>query len=241
MTTTRSMWAPVSLRRCLLALIVLAAAGAIAGSLLAPAYGNVGRWLLWICKPLATVLVLLLAWTAVQPVSGPYRRRITIGLGFCLLGDICLMLPQNLFVPGLACFAVAQLCFIGAFVSDVRFAAKPWPWMGCLAYAVLATWILWASLAADMRLPVMVYVLLLATMAGQALSRVVDLRGHENPAAATAPLAGVGALLFMLSDSLLAWDRFRQPLPLAALWVLATYYAAIGLIACSVSRQAVEK
>ena len=30
----------------------------------------------------------------------------------------------------------------------------------------------------------------------------------------------------MLSDSVLAVDRFVQPVPLALLWVLATYYAA---------------
>lgn len=232
MTTT-------SLRRWTTALIVLAAAGAIVGSLLSSAQGaDVWRWMLWICKPLATILVLLLAWRAVRPVSVRYRRRITLGLALCLLGDICLMLPQNLFVPGLTCFAVAQACFIGAFVSDVRFAARPWPWMLCLAYAVLAIWILWPSLASSMRLPVMVYVILLASMAGQALGRAVYLREHRDPAAATALLAAVGALFFMASDSLLAWDRFRQPLPLAALWVLTTYYVAIGLIACSVDRRA---
>ena len=41
----------------------------------------------------------------------------------------------------------------------------------------------------------------------------------------------------MVSDSLLAWDRFRHALPLSALWVLGTYYPAIGLIAGSVRRE----
>ncbi len=40
----------------------------------------------------------------------------------------------------------------------------------------------------------------------------------------------------MTSDSLLAWDRFRDALPWSALWVLGTYYPAIGLIAGSVRR-----
>ena len=34
----------------------------------------------------------------------------------------------------------------------------------------------------------------------------------------------------MLSDSLLAIDKFAMPLPMAKLWVLATYYAAQVLI-----------
>ncbi|NMW25824.1 lysoplasmalogenase, partial [Rhodanobacter denitrificans] len=38
------------------------------------------------------------------------------------------------------------------------------------------------------------------------------------------------------SDSLLAWDRFRGPLPLASLWVLSAYYLALWRIARSVQR-----
>jgi uncharacterized membrane protein YhhN len=40
----------------------------------------------------------------------------------------------------------------------------------------------------------------------------------------------VGAGFFMLSDTLLALNKFVTPLPLAPLWVLATYYAAQVLI-----------
>ena len=46
--------------------------------------------------------------------------------------------------------------------------------------------------------------------------------------------AAAGALLFMLSDTLLAWNRFRLAIPLASLWVLATYYAALWCLARSV-------
>jgi hypothetical protein len=40
----------------------------------------------------------------------------------------------------------------------------------------------------------------------------------------------LGACFFMLSDSLLATNRFVQPLPLAQVGVLATYYAAQAFI-----------
>ena len=40
----------------------------------------------------------------------------------------------------------------------------------------------------------------------------------------------LGACFFMLSDSLLATNRFVQPMPLAQVWVLATYYAAQAFI-----------
>ena len=65
---------------------------------------------------------------------------------------------------------------------------------------------------------------LIATMAAQAWGRHRVLR---NPASL---LVAAGASLFMLSDSLLAINRFVQPLPWAAVGVLATYYAAQALI-----------
>ena len=40
----------------------------------------------------------------------------------------------------------------------------------------------------------------------------------------------IGAGFFMLSDSLLATNRFVTLLPMAQIWVLATYYAAQALI-----------
>ena len=40
----------------------------------------------------------------------------------------------------------------------------------------------------------------------------------------------------MLSDTLLALNRFVLPLPLAELWILATYYAAQMFIVAGVLR-----
>jgi hypothetical protein len=44
------------------------------------------------------------------------------------------------------------------------------------------------------------------------------------------------SLTFMLSGSLLVWNRFHAPIPLAAAWVLSTYYLALWWIARSVQR-----
>jgi uncharacterized membrane protein YhhN len=46
--------------------------------------------------------------------------------------------------------------------------------------------------------------------------------------------AAAGALLFMLSDGMLAVDRFRRPFRWSRLAVLSTYFAAQWLIALSV-------
>lgn len=208
--------------------VVLAAGAAIIGALLG-AQVSAWLWLHWLAKPLTTALIFALAWRARPAVSGRYRRLVLTGIAASLAGDVCLMLPGDLFVPGLLCFLVAHGCFIAAFLGDSRFARPVWPLLACLAYGAANLILLWDAIAASLRVPVLVYVAVLAAMGAQALAR--GLRGD-----AAAKLAARGALVFMLSDTLLAWDRFRGPLPLASLWVLATYYLALWWIARSVRR-----
>ena len=227
---------PSSRTPTLTALALLAAIGAIVGAFAAHTGASAWQWLHWVCKPLATMAILLMAWRSVRPVSMRYRRYIVVGIAFCLLGDVLLMWPGNLFVPGLLGFLIGHAFFIAAFSSDVRFAVRWWPWALCLLFGAVMAVVLWPSLTPALRVPVLVYVLVLSTMAGQALGRAFWLRGRQDARAASAQLAALGAVLFMASDSLLAWDRFRAPLPAAALYILATYYAALWLIARSVER-----
>jgi uncharacterized membrane protein YhhN len=220
------------------ALAFLVAGLAILGALVTHGGADAWRWLHWVCKPLATLLMWVLAWRALHPVSAAYRRDILIGIALCLIGDVLLMLPGDLFVPGLVSFMLAHGWFIAAFSSDVRFAARWWAWLLCLLYGAVVTALLWRGIAGALRLPVLVYVVVLASMAGQALGRALRLRESGDARALSARHAAAGAMLFMLSDSLLAWDRFRAPLPLAGLYILATYYVALWLIARSVGRDA---
>jgi uncharacterized membrane protein YhhN len=104
--------------------------------------------------------------------------------------------------------------------------------LACVAYGALNLWALWPSLPAALHIPVLVYVLVLASMGGQA---VVRARRHVADAlAVSAQWSMAGALIFMASDTLLAWNRFRFVIPLSTVWVLATYYAALWCLARSV-------
>ncbi len=214
--------------RLLAAAVPAAAVAAIAGALLA-AQAPGWLWLHWLAKPLATALIFALAWRARPAVSPRYRRLVLAGIACSLAGDVFLMLPGDLFVPGLVAFLVGHGCFIAALLGDSRFAVPAWPLLACLAYGAANLALLWGAIAAPLRAPVIVYVAVLCSLGGQALARA--LRG-----AVSARLAARGALVFMLSDTLLAWDRFRGPLPLASLWVLATYYLALWWIARSVQQ-----
>jgi alkylglycerol monooxygenase len=73
-------------------------------------------------------------------------------------------------------------------------------------------------------------VLVIALMAAQAIGRATVLRS------AAAVGVAVGAAFFMLSDTLLAINRFVSPLPMSQVWVLSTYYAAQILIVRNIVR-----
>lgn len=212
--------------------LALLVAGAIVGGLL----GGPWLWLHYLCKPAATVLVLAWVLRAAPVVSPRYRRAVAWGLVFSLAGDVLLMLPQGLFLGGLVAFLLAHLCFIAALWPGGGARANA---LALLAYAALAAvdlGLLWPHVPGDMRLPVLAYVSVLVLMAVLAAGRAWALRA-DAVLAAPARLAALGGALFVLSDSLLAWNRFHGPLPLALLWVLATYYASLWCIALSVARR----
>ena len=221
--------------RWLAGAVLCSALAAILGALFAT-HDPRWQWLHWLAKPLTTALIFLLAWRVAPWVSPRYRRWILLGIACSLLGDVLLMLPQDLFVPGLLAFLLAHGCFIAGLLDDSRFAARPLAWLACLAYGALNLVLLWPSLPAPLRPPVIVYVLVLASMGGQALGRAWLHASRHDDLAMPARRAASGALLFLLSDTLLAWDHFHAALPWAPVWILGSYYAAQWQLARSVQR-----
>jgi len=206
-------------------LLLLLAAGAIAG---ASVEGL--RWLHYLCKPASTLLIIVRAGSG----AGAYGRWVRVGLWLSLLGDICLMLPVDAFVAGLSAFLLAHLAYIVAFRHGLRAIALAvsLPLMAVFAAANLFG--LWPYLPAPLRGAVVAYTLVLATMAALALARgMAPPRGERR----RAHWAAAGAVLFVASDSLLAWDRFAGPLPWAIAGVLASYYAAQWCIASSITER----
>jgi uncharacterized membrane protein YhhN len=143
-------------------------------------------------------------------------RRILAGLVFSAAGDLVMELGRatGFFLAGMGAFALAHVAYLAGFLRRSR---EP----GLLGLIPFVAWgallmgRLWPQLGA-LRLPVAVYAALLLAMMWRALvaSRAV---GRWDAAA--------GALLFGLSDSLIALDRFGPPFPGARWLVMATYWA----------------
>lgn len=215
--------------RLLSVVLFVAVLAAIVGAML----GGSALWLHYIGKPLATLLLWWQVMRTPQPVSARYRHAVAIGMALSLVGDVCLMLPGDLFVPGLVAFLLAHIGYIVAFAPGS--AAKARVPAFALVSIVGATNLfgLLPRVDAALKIPVVAYTVVLAAMAAFALARA------WTPALTaalprSARWGAVGALLFMASDSLLAWDRFAGGIPMSALLVLGTYYAAQWCIARSV-------
>lgn len=210
--------------------IALAAAVAVSALLaIAGAYAPAMPWLHWIFKPLTTLLIAWSVWRMASSLPR-YRAWLLAGLALSTLGDVFLMLPMDAFVPGLASFLLAHLAYLLALRQRERWFASAWPFA---LYAVVAGLVLsqlWPTLPGELRVPVVVYVVVLAAMAAQALAVWVRRRD-------AASLFGAwGGACFVLSDALLAWDRFVAPFAAAAFAVLASYWLAQWGLARSVPR-----
>ncbi len=210
--------------RLVYALFLVCAGLAILGSLLAASDESPWRWLHYLTKPTAALLLFVVALRNSPASSRTYGMAVAIGLLFAAAGDTFLMLPGDYFLAGLICFLLTHCAYIFALTRDAKFAAHPGLFgaFALVAFAVVAG--LWTSLPPEMGIPVIIYALALGAMAAQAVSRLRQFSG--TPAQATARFAAYGGLLFMISDTLLAYGRFRWQIPYNALWLLGTYYAA---------------
>ncbi len=186
--------------------------------------------LVYVFKPATTLLIIAWAWP--RGTDAPaVRRWVLVGLALSLAGDVFLMWPQHGFLPGLVSFLLAHLAYIAAFTRRVRFAARPLPFVLYALVAAVLLSQLWPGVPAALRLPVLAYVACLAAMAAQAGVVWLAARGTEGEMLARN--AAIGGVLFMASDTLLAFNRFSAPVPLSALLILTTYWWAQGLIAAS--------
>ena len=154
-----------------------------------------------------------------------------VGLALSLCGDVALLWPQQGFLPGLVSFLLAHLAYLVAFTRDgLRLAARPLPFVLYGALAALILWQLWPGVPAGLRVPVLAYVLCLASMAAQAAVRGLWRAARRGSAAAARAgprrcvVPGLGCAAGHATSS-------PRPLPLSGLWILCSYWLAQWCIA----------
>lgn len=180
-----------------------------------------------IFKPLTmvTAIVFVAARAQSTRARGRFDALLLGALVFSLGGDVFLMLPGNYFIPGLASFLVAHVFYIALFRQGQAWFPSKTAVLAVLAVGAAMYGIVWGGLNDPvLKLAVAAYVVVISLMASQAIGRAAVL--GDPPSARVA----LGACIFMVSDSLIAINKFVSPVELSSLWILATYYAAQMLI-----------
>ncbi|MGB9375102.1 MAG: lysoplasmalogenase [Jiangellales bacterium] len=164
----------------------------------------------------------------------PFTRMVRVvlaALAFSWLGDVLLEVSRladsdPLFMAGLGGFLVAQVLYVVAFTPLVRSSTPPRPPVWALVYVLYGAGLV-AFLAPELGeflLPVAVYAAAICTMG------IV--------ASGVNAYTGLGAALFVASDTLIAVGRFTDLLTIAEngqrVLVMTTYLLAQGLIVVGV-------
>ena len=175
-----------------------------------------------LAKPAA--MAVLIAALVAREGQGEVKRLVIGALIASLVGDTLLLSPA-LFLPGLVAFLIAHGFYIGAFARGVGFLPSRSALAAIAGLGGSILLIVWPGLGADLKAPVVAYVVVIALMAAQASGRASVLK--EGAAVAVA----AGALLFMISDATIALTKFSRLDWRLDQWTLPTYYLAQGLIA----------
>lgn len=176
----------------------------------------------YVAKPAAAIGFVATA-AALDPVDSTARAVLVVALVFSVAGDVFLMLPRDAFVPGLASFAVAQVLFALSFalreptaigwIIGVVIVAPTAAVLGRRFIGALAR-----TGQRSLMLPVAVYMVVISAMviASIAVGNVVGI---------------IGSCAFLISDSLIAEERFVAQRRWQPVTIIVTYHVALaGLV-----------
>jgi uncharacterized membrane protein YhhN len=171
-------------------------------------------WLVAVFKPLTT----LLFFAVIGTPQSTFARWVTAGIALSVIGDIALLSDSNrAFMVGLVAFLLAHVAYVIGFLGIAVWS----PHVAIVAIVIVLSSILllratWKG-SVGMHPATIAYAAVISTMVVAAWATV-------GGPLLMAPYAAVGAVLFYISDSSLALNRFRKPVPHIAFWAMGVYW-----------------
>ena len=180
-----------------------------------------------VAKPIASAGFLGLA-LSLGATESRYGWWILIGLVFGFIGDVALLgTSRPWFLTGLVAFLIGHLAYVvGFLVAGVAVGPMAAAAMAAAAAAVVIIRWLRPHLPAEMKTPVVAYIVIISAMVATAVGAA---------AAGGTVLILIGAVAFFLSDLAVARNRFVAPGVVNRLWGLPLYYLAQLVLAWSVT------
>ncbi|WP_340084669.1 lysoplasmalogenase [Siminovitchia sp. FSL H7-0308] len=173
-------------------------------------------------KLIPMILIIMYAFFTLPKQKTKAHWLLLIGFVFCSIGDGTI----HWFIVGLTAFLIGHLFYIASFAFQWKF--SKWR-MACVLPLILYSWVFGRALIQALAnsgeqaliFPVSIYMIAIASMTWFAI-----MTGNVYLA--------LGSILFVISDSILAWNRFVSPVHYEHLLVMSTYYAAQFFIAYSI-------
>lgn len=181
-------------------------------------------------KPL--LLPILLAAVLLHTNASRLRHWLIAGFLFSFAGDIFLLFDNTeplYFIAGLSSFLLTHIFYI-ILLLQVKQRTKsllkkqPLLLLIVTGYCTALLYVLIPSLG-DLKLPVMIYAIVIGIMV------LCALHAYRSLPKEAGKYIVCGAICFIMSDTLLAIDRFYKPLQYAGVAIMLTYCMAQFLIA----------
>ncbi|MCB1025461.1 MAG: lysoplasmalogenase [Acidobacteria bacterium] len=174
-------------------------------------------------KP-ALMLILINYFVSKMKPFPRLRYFLAAALAFSWIGDVFLLVEKqnrSLFVYGLISFLAAHICYVLYFwlVGDINREAHRLNGkftFGIIFYSILFYIAVFPFLG-EMKVPVLIYSVVISLML------ISSFHAFDSQESEFAKMCLSGTLLFVLSDSILAVNRFVFPLPLGSVFVMITY------------------
>lgn len=174
-------------------------------------------------KIIPMLLIIYYAYKNKLDGIGKFPWIMMIGLFFCMLGDGLLIW----FVVGLTAFLIGHLFYIGGFLTRWSFS-----WLQFLTIIPIAVYglVMGSQLVEALQsagshalvIPVIFYLIVISIMFWTSI-----MTGNK--------WAIFGSTLFIISDSVLAWNKFVSDITFSGEIIMITYYGAQFLIAKTLS------
>lgn len=187
-----------------------------------------------ITKPLILVSLILYFYLKSNHIEAKTRRLTLLALVFSLIGDISLLfdyISPNYFLIGLVSFLLAHIMYIFVFLEKRNKSQKSIVFIATvIAYSSALFYILKDDLN-EMLIPVTIYILVILGMTISASYRKGSVPTFSYN------LVLIGALFFVISDSILAINKFSIPIPKSHISIMLTYALAQYCIVMGILKQ----
>jgi uncharacterized membrane protein YhhN len=181
--------------------------------------------IIYATKPLLMPLLLIFYLIATSIVNGV----IIAGLIGGWLGDIFLLKKgsKKLFMLGLISFLLGHLLYIIAFLISISWFQNTPLWIFALIFPYLILLYIIFNLLKDhlgkMKIPTTIYMIIILVMSFAALA-VLFTENLIN--VGNKSIVFLGSILFIISDFLLAWNKFKSSITHERIYVMSTYILA---------------